>query len=334
MSIDLFLLCDKRINKTELERDLNALGFKEEEDNLYYWFNNDFLSTRGCYFNFRYDAKFENLETGELVTYPTLCSTITYAGRSHDDFQMQYNVLQLLKQKYGGTIKESPYDDEEINGIDNEIPKLSSTEIACGLAYSGFVESLHVVDYLIEDYDEKEIKTPTFYNKPLLRNNTLIPFCVTVFENFLKTFFERYLQTNEEAKNRIFDKRKNETLSYPTVEQLLTGEKTIIDLELEKYSFQNVKSANRAYKKFLDFDLFDVLGQRITYEEDQDVSLNEVLSELIETRHRIIHEAILDISLSKKIMKKYHFFLKSFGELFIKQLMNKHKLRLLINEIL
>ncbi|MCY8802651.1 hypothetical protein MOF25_06595 [Bacillus atrophaeus] len=334
MSIDLHFLSDKYIKKEDIERDLYELGFEdiEGEENSYHWFSDKFLSTRGCHFSLKYDIKIENLDTNESITYPTICTTITYAGRSHDDFQMQFDVLQMLKHKYGGIITDFE-DDEEIDGLDNGIPKLSSTEIACGSTYSGFINSMYIVQSLIEDCSENKTPYP-FYSKPLLRNNTLIPFCVTVLENFLKTFLERYLQTNDIAKQKIFKKRKGDTLPYYEVEKLLNGEKTIIDLELERYSFQNFKSTNIAYKKFLDFDLYDVLGQKIIYQDDESISLNQVLTELIEMRHKIIHEAKLNDSLSKKVMEKYHFFLKKFGELFIEQIMKKHKLRLLIEKLL
>lgn len=334
MSIELSLLVEEYIDREDIERVIFDLGFnKSETYNDYIWFNTDYVSTRGCLFSFGYDVEvYISDEPEGSKVFNTVLNTKTYAGRSYGDIEMQMEALRKIQTKYGGDI----FDPQECKYgfFDNDCPNLSRTEIGCGLAYLHFTENLHKAKLLIEDVEAKAVKenikidlSITYIQ--LLRNNTLLPFFVSVLETFLKLFFMRYLETNEEAVNKIFKKR--EKLPYSTVKELLCGKITIIDIELEEYSFQNFDSANRGYKNYLNFDLYEVLRQRIKYRENEE-TLASVLQEMINMRHEIIHEAKLEYNLNKTQMDKYCYFVEKFGEIFIDEFMKKHKLRLIIDD--
>ncbi|MED3854243.1 HEPN domain-containing protein [Priestia megaterium] len=332
MSIDLELFWDEHIEKEEIEKVIFELGFKRnEEEDAYYWFDENFLSTRGCRFSFCYDTKHYRDDTEREVK--TYCSTYTHAGRSYYDLEMQIKTIKVLHEKFGGTIYDPEEGEYEI--FENFLPKLSSTEMACGMAYLGFLYNLNMVEMLIEEVDIEEIKGQKeigiFHpSVNLMRNNTLVPFCLSILENFLRMFLERYLITNEEATNIIF-KQKGD-LKYSVVRDLLKGEKTIVDIELEKYSFQNFDSMKPAYLKYVGIDLHeDVLREKILY-DNKETTIISVLTELIEKRHKIIHEAALEDDLGKEKMEKYHFFLGAFGETFINAVMRKRKLKLLLEK--
>ncbi|CAH0283420.1 hypothetical protein [Peribacillus sp. Bi134] len=334
MSIELSLLVEDYIDKDSIEQIIFNLGFeKSEVYDDYFWFNADYVSTRGCWFSYSYDVEvFISDEPEVIKVFKTVLNTKTYAGRSYGDIEMQMEVLRKIQEKHGGEIFDP--DEREYGFFDNDWPNLSRTEIACGLAYLHFKENLRKAKLLIEEVDLKEIEGELargypISNKQLLRNNTLLPFFVSVLETFLKLFFMRYLETNDEAVDKIF--RKKDKLPYSIVKEILSGEKSIIDIELEDYSFQNFKSANRGYTKYLNFDLYDVLSKRIKYNEKEDTIAN-VLSEMINMRHEIIHKALLEYDLDKTKMDKYYYYIEKFGEIFIADFMKKHKLRLLIEE--
>ncbi|MFE4118578.1 HEPN domain-containing protein [Priestia sp. YIM B13448] len=336
MSVELNLLLEAYIEKEDIEKVILELGFKEDDkhENSYLWYDEGFLSTRGCWFSFNYqDSYCINEEKQQYKDIKTLCGTSTNAGRSYYDLEMQLEVIRKLQSKFGGIIHNP--DDDEYGVFENCLPQLSKTEMACGIAYLHFINNLHKVKTLIEEVDMEKVKRDgkfgtLMFNVPLLRNNTLVPFCLSVLETFLRQFFTRFLQTNEEAMNEIF--KQKEQLNYSVVQELLKGEKSIIDIELEKYSFQSFKSANKAYVKYLGIDLYkDVLRNTLLY-DGKETTIISVLTELIEKRHRIIHEAALEDDLGQEKMDKYYFFLKAFGEVFINTVMEKRKLRLLINE--
>ncbi|PFO03748.1 hypothetical protein COJ85_13985 [Bacillus sp. AFS076308] len=334
MSIELKLLVDKYIDKEDIEQIIFNLGFKKNEiRGNYLWHNSDYVSTRGCWFDFQFDVEvFISAEPELHKVYKTVLSTKTYSGRSFSDIEMQMEVLRKIQEKYGGDVFDP--DELEFGFFENDLPNLSRTEIGCGLAYMHFTHNLYKAKLLIEDVDLEEIKGKLALGFPilnieLLRNNTLLPFFVSVLETFLKLFFMRYLETNDEAVNKIFSKK--DKLPYSTVKDLISGEKTIIDIEMEEYSFQNFNSANRGYKNYLNFDLFKVLSNKIIYNENEE-TIASVLQEMINRRHEIIHEAKLEYHLDKSTMDKYYYFLEKFGEIFITEFMKKHKLRLLIDD--
>lgn len=338
-------MIDKYIECKEIHTILMDFGFKRkfEEDNEYHWFNKDYISTKGCRFSFGYNLedvaspyeikrKYIFLEEGTK----TICKVSTAAGCSYADLHMHNEVVKKIHQEFEGSIYN--FDNCNIGEsayIQNTLPQLDRTEIACGVTYSHFLKSLKMIETLIEDvnprlwYNEDNFYYKSIHNIPLLRNNVLVPFFISVLETFLKTFLTRYLETNENAFNRIFSQKNN--LSYSVVEEFLGEEKTDVNLELRRYSFQNFKSANKAYKDYLDFDLFELLHQIVIYEGEESTII-AVLNELISTRHEIIHEANIKTELDKRKMKKYHYFLDVFGSLFIKTFMKKYKLRLLLEE--
>lgn len=335
MSIELSLLVDAYIDKNEIEDILFSMGFEKSEiyDKAYIWFDTNFVSTRGCWFNVGYDVEvLISVEPEESKIFKTVLNTKTNSGRSYGDIEMQMEVLRRIRDNFGGDIFDP--DNLEYGYFEHDLPNLSRTEIACGLAYSHFQENLYKAKILIEEVDINDVKEKLelgfpITNQQLLRNNILLPFFVSVLETFLKLFLMRYLETNDIAANKIFNKK--EKLPYSLVKDLLSGEKTIIDIELEEYSFQNFNSANRGYRNYLDFDLFEVLSQRVKYNENEE-TIASVIQEMINMRHEIIHEAKLEYHLDKVTMDKYYYFLEKFGEIFITDFMKKHQLRLLIEE--
>lgn len=305
MSVDIEILIDKHIDKRDIEEIIYSFGFKKEKfENTYFWFDNDYISTRGCWFNFVYDEESFYGDDSKIIK--TRCSTSTNSGRSYNDFQMQIDIIRKLEESFGGVV----YSDGEIGYYENDITNLSRTEIACGYAYITFERNLIMAEQLIEEVNleelsqYKELGIPPFFQRNFLRNNTLIPFLVSIMESFLKTFLHNYISSNEEAENLIF--KKKDKLAYNIVKELLNNEKTIVEIEMDFYSFQNFNSANKAYTQYIKIDLFkDILSHEMVVDELK-VSMISVLNELLEIRHKLIHDAILDYSLGKEQMEKYY----------------------------
>ncbi|MGD7009488.1 hypothetical protein [Metabacillus sp. 84] len=332
MGVDLDLNINKHIEKHDIEEIILSLGYKKTEfDNTYFWFDYDYRSTRGCWFSFGYNREY--FIEGQDRQVKTSMETSTKAGRSYYDLQMQIDTIKLLEERFGGTV----YGDGEEGYFENDLPKLSRTDIACGFAYINFKRNLAMVEGLIEDVDLERIKNyeenglPLIFEKNYLRNNTLLPFFVSVMENFLKTFTYRYIETNEEAQNIIY-KKKDRQLPYNVVKKLINGEKNIIDIEIEEYSFQNFKSANRAFIKYIGIDLFkDILSHKIPV-EGQEKTLVTVLTEMIDYRHKLIHEALLNNTLGKNKMKCYHSSLELLGNVLVSYLLEKRDIRIDLEE--
>lgn len=334
MGVDVQLLIDKHIPKSEIEAIIYSLGFKKRDDkDGYYWLGDKYKSIRGCWFFWGFGYEDYIFVDGEEKKYKTICTTTTFAGRTYSDYQKQVDTIKLLEDSFGGKV----YTDGESGYAPNTIPNFDETEIACGLAYSNFKTNLTMTKQLIEDVDIEKVKRDIDRGIPLtdesaLRNNTLIPFLVAIMETFFKTFIYRYIETKAEAQNLIF--KKKDKIPYSVVKKLLSNEITISDIEIEEYSFQNLKSANNAFNKFLGLDLFkDFLSIKLTY-EGEERELVSILSELIEKRHKIIHEAKLTQMLNKEKVEGYHLALKILGENFVKVLEEKRRMRINLFELL
>jgi hypothetical protein len=333
MSIQLELLIDEYIDRRDIEEIIFSMGYikKEKYEDEYLWYNEDFISLRGCWFYFGYDV--ENSYEKEDKVVKTVCSTLTNAGRSHDDFQIQLDTIKKLEEKFGGIV----YTDGEKGYFENDVPKLTRTEIACGYAYVTFERNLAMAEQLIEEVDSrvfkyKELGIPPIYEKNFLRNNTLLPFFVSIMESFLKEFLHYYIRTNKEAENLIF--KKKEKLPYSVVRELLNKEKTIIEVEMESYSFQNFKSANKAYTHFIKIDLYKEILSKKMVVDGHELSMVSILSELLDKRHKLIHEAELDYTLNKSQMEKYYHCLILLKDTFKKVFKEKKNIRIdLENEI-
>ncbi|MEI4800387.1 HEPN domain-containing protein [Bacillus sp. FJAT-51639] len=331
----LSLMIEEYVEIEDIEEILYKLEFVKRYEASYYWFKQH-ESILGCEIEIQRDIEIcVNDEPWEHKNFKTVCRTETFSGCSFADLEMQNKVLKLIQDKFGGTL----FDIEEYQTdfIKNDLPKFTKTEIACGLEYSKFVINVNRVRKLIEEVDEIAInilarnKSEPFdllLDDNLLRNNVLIPFCVSVLENFLKTFLKKYLETNKEARDRIYNQK--ETLPYSEIKKLMSGEKSIVDMEINKFSFQRLQSVNSAYISYLDINLKKtVLNKRFPY-NGEEIVISDVLNELITQRHQLIHEAELVVNLNREEMEKYLYFLKGFGESFIDEIMKKHNIKLIV----
>lgn len=344
MGIRLELWIDDYIDEEEIKALVYELGFEESEGiNVYSWYKREnFESLKGCGFTFGYD-----IEKGEnkfvdflgfsenIQNVKTLCRSQTFAGRSYEDLEMQNEVIRRLQDKFGGNIYASTNGKSEF--IRNYITKLTPTEKGGGVAYEKFQNNIVRAMELIKDVDEDIISNEFLAERDenLLSNNILLPFIVTVFETFLKTFFKNFLITDKnafsKASENIMDNR--ESLNPWILKELMDNKITIIDVVVRGYSFQNIRSIKAAYNEYLDFNIDDILNKRISY-KGKFISIRKVLAEVIDSRHKIIHEADMDKTLVREKLDKYAYFLVAFGEEFINKFSETKKLRLDIHNYL
>ncbi|WP_242310394.1 hypothetical protein [Bacillus cereus group sp. BfR-BA-01524] len=335
-SLQLCLTVEGEVTLQEIEEILAELGFERRFNNLhwYKWFDKN-QSTMGC--DFSIDSKESVIINGHKVR-KFYFKSITYPGRSYMDLEMQNNVISRMQQKFGGEL----FDENGVSSsfIENTLPQLTSTEIACEIEFGRFLSNVGRFNRLIEEVDEellegyqsatepgmKDFFTSSLSsNESLLRNNTLLPFAVATLEDFLKNLLAKNLETNETARDIIF--QNDRKIKYSEIKEIISGEKSLIDMEMNFYNFQNLESANGAYKKFLDFDMFKEVLNKKHRSENEEVTVLSVLSELIAIRHNVIHEAKLDYTLGKKKMKQYYAFLLLFGGELMEKLRGKLGLR-------
>ena len=330
MSLDLYLRSRVRPTEEEIERVILPLGWKRQDHHSksgtlsYNWFfREEFRSIRGCWLFVEYDP--EEAPKDTQVRFHSYSN----AGRSYEDLDAQNAVLRTLRKHFGGSL----FNPGEGNGsyLVNDIPKLSPAEKGCGMAYVYYQQNLGRATLLVDDLSDRSIALSEFsdffltLDIGILRNNTLIPFLIAALETFLRELFTRYLELRPEIQERIYTARTK--LEYSQLKDLLSGEKTLAQLEAEQYTFQNLASANVAYKRYLEIDLMKVLGVRKRW-KSRIRNVREVIEEMLELRHKIIHSAYIDISLNREKVEMYVFYLEQAGQLLAERLLNERSFRI------
>ncbi|WP_461672467.1 hypothetical protein [Priestia megaterium] len=332
MSVQVYdLLLDKHIEKEDIHKIAIECGFKKIEDgreDIYLWEGLEYESTKGCYFTFDYNVNLSDC-INKTDIYKTLCRTLTNQGSSYADQSKQFEIIKAMQDLYGGKV----YDPNNNSwGLrENEIPsQLSKTEIACGIEYVHFSVDLSRIDNeSIKEVDlsKKWLWIDTSLNRyeypeSLKHNNRLVIDLITIFETFLKGFFTKYLETNENAyTNFITDFKTDKELSN----------EQIFERHLRKHNFQNLDSANKAYRKYLNFNLKQEVLNNIKVVYGKEVTtIGFLLNELLNIRHNKIHEGIYSSDLNKEKTMHYRDLIERFGDSFIEKFMETHNLRLLI----
>ncbi len=322
MSIDLFLYSKKTPSREAIEDIVFPLGFEPVDDQgerWYWWFKEEnYESLRGC-------RLYVSPVKGSKEEYPrgtrTLFHSYTNAGRSHEDFEMQNNVLRMLKDKFGGSV----FDPQEgrYAYLTNDIPKLSAAEKRCGFVYGRFYNNLGLAEMAVSDRDPKSsaakqiFEGMTSYDKNVLTNNLVIVFLVSVLEVFLKDLFVSYVEAQPSVQEKIY--AKTSKIDYPTLKELLERKRSLAEVEADSYTFQNISSANLAFSTYVNINLFKVWDRKKKIDK-KFYNIREGILELLSLRHKIVHTAYMDGEADRGKLDKHRLIVFRAGELIVEAL--------------
>jgi len=335
VSIDLYLRCKKEPSIPEIEEVILPLGWAPMEygegrhEAVYRWFHREkFESLRGAWL---YVSRSE--EDGPKGT-KTVFHAYSKAGRSYEDIQAKNDVVKALRKSFGG----SPYNPQEGNCsyLINDWPLLTAGEKACGYVYITFQDNLYSVSCLATEFPEiteersEWVRCSGIHEEGALINNVALPFLVSSLESFLREFFVAYLEWHPEVQETIYNK-KNAKIEFSELKLLLSGDKTLAEIEADNYTFQNLNSANQAYKQYIDVDIFRILNKRKKVGDSRRI-VREVILEMLELRHKIIHTAFIDYRLDKTRLDTYVGYTRKAGELFVSTFLTEKHFRIDIGE--
>jgi len=318
MSISLYLYSKESPTKTSIEQIIYPLGFKPVDESSgklnYYWFKEEnYESVRGVHLDIlKAEQKDREIPRGTR----TIFMATTYAGRCYEDIEMQNNVIRKLRSVFGGSVYND--DDGRYAYVTNYAPRLSPAEKRCGFVYSRFNNNIIKAKMAASDLDPHYFARKQFdedlasLDRGLVTNNLVAVFLVSIFETFLKDLFISYIETHPNLQEKIFDRTSK--LDFQTLKVLLAREKSIVEVEADYYNFQNIPSANAAYSAFLQINLFQ-LWRRKKKIGGKFYRIIELIEELIELRHNIIHKAYLKPEFDKAEVNKYLKAVESSSEL-------------------
>lgn len=238
--------------------------------------------------------------------------------RNKFDIDKQNETIRVLKKSFWGYIYNDWSSWTYIQWWEDS--DYTTLERACGLAYHKFnfnyIRALTMINEVGLEEGDKDMPLFLMQTRPSWNFwNLVVPFLVSITEDFLKTFFTRYIQYS--AKELLNKQEKIE--KYFNIWELLKiseKEMKISEIISSRYNFQNISDIKKAYKVYLKINIEWIWGENLS-----------ILEEIIERRHKIIHEAEFYI-LTKTEIQKYTECIKNIWESLINFLEQRDKIRL------
>ncbi|GAA5527617.1 HEPN domain-containing protein [Herpetosiphon gulosus] len=323
MSIDLFLRTKNQPTRRQIEKIIFPLGWKKAtyysgyKGLSYYWFNeNNYESTRGCWLFIDYNPV-ENVPKDTKVVFHAYSN----AGRSFADLEAQNNVIKQLKKAFLGSL----YNPQEgvCSYLYYEIPEFTVIERGCSIVYRNFINNIITSKIAVQDdidefnYKKENLPWMLRFDKGIIINNLIIPYIVSSIEEFLKNFFVIYVNNQESIQKNILKK-----LDLHSFKNMYTKKVTIGDEYARLTSFQNIPKIISAFNE-IEIDIEKILNVNKIFNK-KEINIKKVIAKYITIRHKIVHEAFIDIEINKNDILTLIFATENFIDEF-KLYMKKNK---------
>lgn len=168
-------------------------------------------------------------------------------------------------------------------------------------------------DFNLKDSFYKKLYKRAFQKEKNIKTNTVpynlsIVIFVTALETLFYDLFSYIVNSNLSLKTKYLESDKKINVKY--LEKYKWNEISFADIVIETkgFNFQSINSINEAFKWAEGIDICEFMNKVFP-------NINTIikLKELIEKRHRIIHEAYNDNKLNFNKIKEIHAFLFTLG---------------------
>lgn len=239
--------------------------------------------------------------------------TRTRSSGSHEDKAYQNKIIKLARQQFGGTFYNDWYGSNKYINL-TDYDKFRPIEKALSLIANNSLEKLELIQESLAEYTNQRSQDIHNINLEAIKRlfkfkdpstilyNSLMPFLVSVLEYFFGQCFETFLRYDNDAKKFIIEEKLK--LNVEDVINIIDKRDSLEQIITKSYNFQNLDQINRAYKKYLNIDLFATLahkrriGSNIT-------RVSVKLQEIMEARHRFVHELDINYDLTKEQYLNY-----------------------------
>lgn len=219
-----------------------------------------------------------------------MCSPVS---RSYYDIKQQNRAILSLKRRFGGTFETDAGKGRYFH------PKggpPTPAQAGCHLAFQYFGATLVKVDiYLMNrEFSGKQWKytgKPAFLahmNPRILSNNLLLPYLVSILEDYFKSTFISLLRYSDRKESFLRGAR----LSSDHLLNISSGESSVEETIAETLPFQKLSAICHHFKELEPkLDLAGVLRKPYSRRKK---SLFETLEELVLRRHAFVHRGMID----------------------------------------
>jgi len=299
--------------KTEgLQKTRHFLDEMNTSDKIHYmWFSFDDYESSGGVEATIYKSSIE--EQTKYKCSEWILHTRTRSSGSHEDKQKQNEIIRKARRLFNGTFYNDWYGTNIYTNL-NDYTKFSPLEKGISIIASNSIDKLSKINNCLTGYKNEVSETLTNIHieslKDLLKNNdpsivlynSLMPFLVSVLEYFYGQCFVNFLKYDTDAKKLLVDEKLK--LGVQEVIHILQKENTLEQIIAQSYNFQNLDSINKAYKKFLSIDVISILGKKKKI-NGKTVRVLVKIQEILEARHRFVHELDINYDLTKQIYLDY-----------------------------
>ena len=227
--------------------------------------------------------------------------TRTRVSASPADRKQQNHVIRTARARFGGAFYNDSAGKNRYTRGEDDGRDAPSRGIY--LAYESVRESISAVQFALPD------PLPGFQGlvgtdfEPLssldphrVLYNALLPFAVATVEHFLSRSFKVLLEFDPKARERLL--RQTRKVEMVEVVSIAEGERSLEDIVVGWYSFQNLDSIQKAFCEWLGIDFRATLRRRRRVGK-RVVALDTEFGRMIEARHGVIHRLQIDRELQK-----------------------------------
>ena len=253
----------------------------------YFWFDNsDYKSINGVELSyFRQDNKW-------------WVSTRSTVSRSYYDLIHQNKTIRFLKKYFGGQFRTDEGKGRYLQA-ESEPPEPAS--IGCHIAFQNFGSNLIRARQYFDNRTFKHEQTTAkvlwmdLFNPRLVSNNLILPFLVSISEDYWKSTYVALLKYSENKEFIL----KSSKISADRLMQISNGELNVEQAFADSMSFARISIVCRHFKE-LGVDFASTL--RKPYRKRK-VNLFDSLETMTDNRNVIIHEASKPLILDDNYIK-------------------------------
>ena len=294
--------------KRQLKNLLVELGFKPTSHLWewpkgsihFHWFNQtDYLSYDGV------EATVYSPDQGDTQRFGQCdwaLHTRTRIWASPADLDQQNYVVRIARARFGGKFYNDSAGTNRYTKVEEDHRDAPSRGVY--LAYEEIRQRLDAVRYCLPDPHpglEKLVGTslePLSHVDPArVVYSALVPFGVAGIEHFFSRTFKALVQYKPNIQEQIAGHSRKVSLADAL--SIQDGTKSVLDIMVNWYSFQNLDSIQSAFDTWLDINVMKVLrqrkriGRRVRFLDDE-------LKRIIAARHELIHRFQIDTGLGKQ----------------------------------
>jgi len=239
--------------------------------------------------------------------------TRTRSSGTFEDKQRQNEIIRIARQQFGGTFYNDWYGTNKYTNLE-DYKKFTPLEKGISIIASNSLEKLSQISNCLNGYRNEMSEnlasiTPESMRALLITKdpsivlyNSLMPFLVSILEYFFSQCFANYIKYDKKARQLLTDEKIKIDISE--VINILEKENSLEQIVTQSYNFQNLDSLNKAFKKYLLIDVKSTLSQRKKINGNI-VRVLTKIEEILNARHRFVHELDINFNLTKEMYLDY-----------------------------